>query len=680
VIEVHATSQGIEHFVLVPSAWSQVIENIMQSSVPSVRYELVELPFKVLAIGTEFRLSTHNRSLRVDPQSVSSKLLASLLPLSGDTAVVVQWLVTPHGPVSPPKITTKKDASPIWEALAAGVQDAEAVSALRTKYDYSLFLATPRIGIASEDIKEARHLLRRVEASWHETRAPGVNLQRRTVSAALVAKRMIERRAPLVAWPTTFNSQELSGLIGWPVEGVAVPGLALGGSRLVAASPLIPSTGTVIADSNFPGDPRPLAMDVESRLRHLHLLGPTGTGKSNEIAALAVQDMQAGLGIFVLDPKGDLCDLIATLVPPERRNDVIVLDPAERSDLPVVGLNPLHSVDQDHGEVVVENLVGLFKSLYRSSWGPRLEDVLRAALLTLSGVPGATLCEVVPLLTDPTYRRRVVGRLDDPAGLSGFWGWYESIGEAERQAAIAPVLNKLRAFTVRPRIRAIVGQSEPALNFRDVLAGRKILLVSLATGLLGEDASQLLGSLVIAELWNATLARAALAPSDRVPFMAHIDEWANFMHIPTPMADVLAAARGMGLGMTLAHQAMTQLTTEARDAVLANARSRVVFQLPSGDARLIARELGGVMTADDLQGLGAYEIAAQLFAAGSTQPVATGKTRPVGEPTSSAEAIREMSRTRYGVARAEVEKQIRDHQSTRIDAPTGRRLREGGAS
>jgi type IV secretory pathway TraG/TraD family ATPase VirD4 len=162
--------------------------------------------------------------------------------------------------------------------------------------------------------------------------------------------------------------------------------------------------------------------------------------------------------------------------------------------------------------------------------------------------------------------------------------------------------------------------------------------------------------------------------------MAYLDEWQNFLHLPTPMASVLAASRGFGLGMVLAHQHCGQLPEEARHAVLANARSKIVFQLPADDARLLAREFGGVLTADDLEGLGAYEVAAQLFAAGTTQAVATATTRPMGEATGSADEVRESSRERYGVARAEVEKQIRGRQHVRVDAPIGRRQHAGGAS
>jgi hypothetical protein len=465
-----------------------------------------------------------------------------------------------------------------------------------------------------------------------------------------------------------FNAQELSGLIGWPVQAVSLPGLVLGACRQLAASPRIGRAGTIIGDSTFPGDERPLALDELGRLRHVHVVGPTGTGKSTLLVNMVVQDLAAGRGLVLIDPKGDLAADVLARIPDGRRDDVIVLDPVDTAR--PVGLNPLRAADGANAEVVVENLVGLFKSLYRASWGPRTDDILRAALMTLAASRDATLCEVPLLLTDPTYRRRLVGRLDDPIGLESFWGWYEALSDAERLTVVGPVLNKVRAFSMRPRVRAIIGQANPVLDLRDVLGRGRVLIVSLASGLLGEEAAALLGALVVAELWHATTARAGMSSASRVPVMAYLDEWQHFLHLPTPMANVLAEARGFGLGMTLAHQHLGQLPAEARDAVLSNARSRVIFQLPAGDARLLVRELGGLLTADDLQGLGAFEVVTQLYAAGSTQAAATARTRPLPPVCSDSDAIRTVSRARYGVDRADVEAAIRGRQSgaTRHDA------------
>jgi hypothetical protein len=674
-LEIHADSTGIQHYLVVPDAWSQAIRNILQASLPAVRFEAVETPEADVRRAAEYRLSAQTRPLLIDAAGLSAKLLASLQPLEPGENIVVQWVVTPHAPVAPAKVANDPNAFG-WPN--GSLSDGEAVGALRKKQSQALLLATGRIGVrARTGWAELRHL-RQVETTWHETRSPGVHLTRRMIPGSWVSRSMRTRRAPLSDWPATLNTEELSGLIGWPIGVVAMPGLRLGGCRQVPASPLIPLTGTVLADSTYPGEHRPLAVGVESRLRHLHVLGPTGTGKSTLLVQMAVSDLEAGHGLVLLDPKGDLVQAVLERVPEYRRRDVVVLDPADTSR--PVGLNPLRAAHGTSGEVVVENLVGLFKSLYRHSWGPRLDDILRAALLTLAGAEGTTLCEVPLILTDPNYRRRLVGSLDDPVGLESFWGWYESLSDAERLTVVGPVLNKVRAFTMRPTVRSIIGQSAPLLDLRDVLGSRKVLLCSLASGLLGEEAASLLGALIVAELWHATTARSGVASHQRHPVMAYLDEFQHFVHLPTPMPSMLAEARGLGLGMTLAHQHLDQLGDEAKHAVLANARSRVVFQLPAADARVMSLEMGTILSADDLQGLGAFEVACQLFAGGTTQAPATGKTRPLMPPTTDSAAIRMTSRERYGVDQSAVERSIRERQAGASAGSVGRRERPRRAS
>lgn len=675
VCETVADSSGIVHRLLVPAAWSAVVENVLQSSMPGVRYERVPLPARRVSSAVSYRLSTSTRALRVDAAALSSRLLTSLQPLKRGEVIMVQWVVSPAGPVAPPRVLKKGERA--WLGTPRGsVTDSEAASALKAKQAHALLLAEPRVAVAANSDARRRQLLRQVEVAWHGTRAPGGHLQRRIRPTKSVVRSVLDRRAPLLVWPGTFNAEELSGLLGWPIDTTSIPGLALGGCRQIAASPVVARQGTVIADSSFPGDSRPLALDEQGRLRHVHVVGPTGTGKSTLLVNMAVQDIEAGRGVVLVDPKGDLAADVLDRIPERRKRDVIVLDPADE-DRPV-GLNPLRAADGASAEVVVENLVGLFKSLYRSSWGPRTDDVLRAALMTLAASGDATLCEVPLLLTDPAYRRRLVGKLDDPIGLESFWGWYEALSDGERLTVVGPVLNKVRAFSMRPRVRSIIGQADPALDLRKVLAGGQILIVSLASGLLGEEAAALLGALVIAELWHATTARSGMNANRRRPVMAYLDEWQHFLHLPTPMASVLAEARGLGLGMTLAHQHLGQLPESARNAVLSNARSRVIFQLPAGDARLLTKELGGLLTADDLQGLGAYEVVTQLFAAGSTQPAATGRTRPMVAALGSSHDVRAQSSERFGVARSDVEHAIRARSDKSKPSDAVGRRRDGG--
>ncbi len=365
--------------------------------------------------------------------------------------------------------------------------------------------------------------------------------------------------------------------------------------------------------------------------------------------------MQAERGVVVVDPKVDLVSDVLDRVPPERTGDVVVLDPADEQR--PVGLNLLARPGESP-ELVVDQVVSIFHDLYRDSWGPRTDDILRAALLTLVGVPGMTLAEVPLLLTDEGFREPLVGRLNDPVGLGPFWGWYEGLSAGERMQAIGPVMNKLRAFLLRKRLRNILGQAEPRFDFDRALADRNIVLVPLVKGLLGEESAALLGSLVVTRLWQAVQARSALDPSERPVTFAYIDEFQDYLHLPMGVEAMLTQARGLGLGLTLAHQHLGQLPATVREAVLANARNRIIFQVAASDAQMLARELAPDLRATDLQNLGRYEVVARLSSGGQVMRPVTGRTLLAPAPTGQAAAARMLSRARYGIDRTDVEAAI----------------------
>lgn len=675
VFETTATSAGITHHLLVSHSLALVVLSHLRAALPNVSVSRDEgyQPAAPTLAG-ELGLSSPDRSLRVDqPETVVAALLASLQPLRRGEQAVVQWVVGPVGPVPSVRARSaprKVDAALPVLADALGPLDGEALKAARTKRAVPLFQAVARLGVAAAP-ERAPALLQRMSSAFHTANAPGAHLYRRHVPASWSAHRLSQRSVPLLPYPCVLNAVELAALVGFPLAGVQIAGLTLGGTRQLAPSADIPTHGRIVAHSTFPGMERPLALSAQDALRHLHVIGPTGVGKSTLLLGLISQDMAAGRGIVVVDPKGDLVSDVLDRVPAHRVDDVVVLDPADE-DMPV-GLNLLAGAVESP-ELVVDQVVGIFHQLYRAFWGPRTDDILRSALLTLATRPGMTLCEVPLLLTDAAFRRRLVSGLDDPIALEPFWGWYEGISDAERAAAIGPVMNKLRAFTLRRRIRNVIGQAEPRLDVDRVLSERRILLVPLTKGLLGEEAAALLGSLLVARLWWAVMRRAGLPPQQRHAVLAYIDEFQDYLNLPTNIGGLLAQARGLGLGLTLAHQHLGQLPPTLRDAVLANARSRVIFQTAASDARVFARELAPHLTAAALQGLGPHHVVVTLAAGARIAQPATGVTLPPPPATGQAAAVRAHSRERYGRARSQVEAAIRArHGAQRGPGSVGRR-------
>lgn len=417
----------------------------------------------------------------------------------------------------------------------------------------------------------------------------------------------------------------------------------------------------MVATSNYPGSAnRALAMKTVDRLRHTWVLGPTGSGKSWLLANMALQDIAAGRGLLLLDPKGDLVADVLARLPKDRMADVIVMD-ASATDQPV-GFNILQAGASEHErELVVDHIVHVFSELWRSSWGPRTSDVLRNGLLTLVNAranegSAFALTELPELLQNPAFRRFVLGQAAVPASVRGFWQQYERMSDAERAQVIGPSMNKIRALTTRTALRLCLGQSG-GVQLAELFTKNKIVLVSLAKGQLGRDTADLLGSLLVANLWQVTLARSAVPAERRRPVFAYLDEFQDVLRLSGggDLGDMLAQARGLALGLVLAHQYLDQLPAALKTAVLGTVRSQIVFALEHDDAKAMERRFAPALTAADLTGLEAHEVAARLCVDATTQSPVTGVTLPLDEPVHDAQRLAFRSRSQYGVARAEVE-------------------------
>lgn len=675
VFETVGIGHEIRHFLHVPEGQAAYVISQLRALVPTARITEATIQRPPLKFGTELRVSSRGRELQVgDPASMAASLIASAQPLLANEMIVTQWIIAPA--IAGPVRSDGTGLASTWRQVLTGSSkpDPEIVKAARDKVSAPLFRAVGRVGVLAGNQSRARHLLWRVVGTLHSLRQPGVTLRRRWLLGSIVVRRLEGMRTPILSYPCHLNARELTGLIAWPLEGPLIAGLAMAGSRSTLPDPAVPLAPRVLGEATFSGGERPIALPEREALHHLHVIGPTGTGKSTLLANLILQDVAEGRAVVVVDPKGDLVADVADRMPSRHVDRVVLLDPTDEER--PLGLNLLAGA-HEAPELVTDQVIAIFHQMYSAFWGPRTQDVLHASLLTLSAEPGLTLCELPALLTNDTFRRRLVSRVDDAIALGPFWSWYEHLKSGERTQAIGPVQNKLRPLLLRRRVRNVIGQAKPTFTMGEVLSEPKVLLVSLAKGLLGPEASSLIGSLVIAQLWQAVQARAGVRAADRRPAFVYADEFQEYTALPTDIADVLAQARGFGVGMVLAHQHLGQLPPQLRSAVLANARSRIVFQAASDDAGDLARQLGGGITPGDLQDLGAFEIYAGLYAAGRVRSPISARTYPLGDPLGTQQLVREASRERYGRDRAAVEAEIVGRQQQAPpDRPIGRTGRQ----
>lgn len=438
---------------------------------------------------------------------------------------------------------------------------------------------------------------------------------------------------------------ELAALAHLPGD-TAVPGLARAGARALAPATAIPTGGPHtrplgVADSG--GGGRPVALTVADARHHTHVLGATGTGKSTLLGQWILADADAGRGLVVIDPKGDLVtDVLSRL--PRRLADKVVLFDADSTTRPPC-LNPLDTTPEGL-DLAVENLATIFTRIYARWWGPRTDDLLRAGLRTLCARPGTTtLVDLARLLTGEDNLERITRDVDDPV-LRGFWTAYAELSDTARAQVVGPLLNKLRSFLLRPFVRAALAAGESTVDLGEILNTGGICLARLPKGSLGDDTTRLMGSLLVARTWQATTARSSIPITQRADASLVLDEAQNFLNLSTPVEDMLAEARGLRLSLVLAHQNLTQLSRELRDGISANARNKIIFSASPEDARELARHTSPWLRDHDLTHLDVHHAAARLLVAGQQAPPFTFTTRPLPDPTPGRSAeIRAAART-----------------------------------
>ncbi|MGW4963185.1 type IV secretory system conjugative DNA transfer family protein [Nonomuraea sp. NPDC004186] len=444
-----------------------------------------------------------------------------------------------------------------------------------------------------------------------------------------------------------LSISELAALAHLPWDADA-PGITRAGARPIAPSPAIPRDAAarpvrVLGDSDS-GPRRPIAQPVADGRHHTHVLGGTGVGKSTLLANMILTDAHAGRGALVIDPKGDLITDVLTRLPDRALGKTVVFDPQDPSRPPAI--NVLAGPDP---AFAVDSVVTIFHRCFRSAWGPRVDDLLRSACLTLTKVLGqqATLAEVPRLLTDSAFRARITARLNDEL-LTGFWDSYQALTPAGQATVIGPVMNKLRAVLLRPFIRQALASPATTVPVGQLLNDGGLILARLPKGILGDDAARLFGSILLAHTWQAATRRATRNEADRSDAAIYLDECHNFLNLPGHINDVLAEARGYRLSLILAHQHLDQLPADLREALSADARNKIYFNASPKDAAELKHHTAPLITPHDLTHLGAYQAATRLIVDGQQAAAFTLRTRPLPSLIPGREqAIREASRDRF---------------------------------
>lgn len=343
---------------------------------------------------------------------------------------------------------------------------------------------------------------------------------------------------------------------------------------------------TIFAKTNYRNQSVGFGIKRVDRRNHIYILGKTGTGKSTLMETLMLDDLKKSFGFALLDPHGDLVKRVKNSIPWSRQDDVIDFDVADEKQ--PFGFNPLAGVPVDKRPLASSGMIQVFKHLWSDSWGPRLEHILRNTILTLLDHPNSSLSDILKLLTDNDFRKSVIPSITNEQ-VRDFWiKEFNKYSARLRSEAIAPIQNKVGAFLTYPILQKILTNPEKPLNLRRIMDEGKILLVNLSKGALGEDTSNLLGSLLISRIDLAALSRSNIDEDKRPDFTLFLDEFHNFT--TQSLVLMLSELRKYRLSLVLAHQYLSQLEPTIRDAILGNAGTIISFRIGAVDAELLSQE------------------------------------------------------------------------------------------
>jgi hypothetical protein len=468
VFETWANDRGITHVISVPSARANYVISQLRTHVRGIRVEPQDerSSFTWTHI-TQLGSSAPHHSLAIpNTAAQAASMLASVQALDRDETVLIQWVLSSGKPVAPPRSGEKSDRTQ------------HQITDMRSKIEDTNLLGVGRIAtVAKTDIR-AKHLASRLLSSLTATRTPYTRFYQESVSRKLGPRDIYLGATPL-ANTVQFSVKELSAVIAWPIGSPLIAGLPQGSTRHLPATESIAREGRVLGRSNFPGSERPIALGRLESLKHLHILGPTGVGKTTLLANLIEQDLRQGYGAIVMESKGDLFQAALDYIPADRIKDVIVLDVNEHSK--PIGFNIL---EQGNPRIVVDQLTDLFQSLYQDTRGVWMRELLFHGLCTLVERKGMTFVDLAALISPRTLDEQAwaaeLKKNVSDRELRQFWDRWEAMPTAEKERNAGPLHNRIWQLISRPELRNIIGQSESSFQMADVIRENKVLLINLA--------------------------------------------------------------------------------------------------------------------------------------------------------------------------------------------------------
>jgi hypothetical protein len=562
--------------------------------------------------------------------------------------------------------TKKNEANP---ETAKYSSDAKELEGIENKVSKPGFNTTVRIVVSSSTAEAAEAHLNNIVNSFSQY--AGVNSfgKNRQWLKGLFVTDFIYRYFPLHGQTSVLSSEELATIFHFPNKSVVTPGIHWVNSKRAPAPSNLPTEGLYLGKSTFRGTSKPVFIQESDRQRHMYIIGKTGTGKSEFLKQMIMQDIKNGEGLAVIDPHGDLVEDILQLMPPERAEDVILFDPSDLEQ--PLGFNMLEAGTEQQKHLVVTSVIGLMYKLFDPNKtgiiGPRFEHAVRNAMLTCMYQPGATFMEVVRALTDPAFVQELLPKVEDPV-IRRYWtDQIAQTSDFHKSEVLDYIVSKFGRFVTNKMIRNIIGQSDSAFNFREAMDTKKILLINLSKGKIGEENSAFLGLILVPKILVAAMSRQDMPMEDRKNFFLYVDEFQNFA---TPdFAQILSEARKYRLNLIVANQFVGQMDEEVKNAIFGNVGTIASFRVGVTDANYLQHEFQPVFTESDLINVDRFNCYMRTAVGGEpVPPFSLDTTKDIAQEKAMmdprvAELVKELSRLKYGrnvqVVEAEITQRAR---------------------
>ena len=657
VFEVRMTKNRVQYLLGTEEQDKRHIYQLIQSH-RAIQFSRVSKREK-LSVARLVNIKESHYALKTD--SVENMIRSSLTIskiLQPDEIVVVQLVI---GAGSPPRLQPKDlpNLSAKWyQVITNNVPELSENSKklMKQKLNQSTFKCEIRLGVQSRSILRTKEFFYSLLSSFRMMESNA------TIELKPLAIQKLNQAQPSWSFPYSLSVSDLACFMLLPIGEENISGVPNVHPKLVAL-PLGYNANRKTQRSlaqTVESQPRPIQISAQAGKKHAVFLGSTGCGKTTAMSHLILSDIQSkNHSVVVVDAKGQLTHELLERTPTEHDEDIVVISPTSKR---IVGINPFELTKYGiEPEVIADYLLELLKGLYPEHFGIYSLDILSHSFLTLARIPNTSLVMLPSLLTNQSFRNKLLRELKDPIGLESFWNWFELLSEAQRHQMLNPILNKFRQFLLRPQLRAMLGQTNPNFSLAEIFKSRKIVLIPLNKAIIGSESAKLIGSLITSMLWMLILRQSSVEPSKRQSVFIYIDETPSFLGIPNANLDeALSQSRQFNVGWNIGFQHLAQMSPQLKAGIESNVANKIVFGLNLDEAREMAKYTLEI-DKEDFYSLPPFWVYIRTEILPNTYRWLIGKTYPPKPKIRDSRTPFLNSLSRYGQDISEIESQFENY-------------------